>query len=506
MTATSRGASTSATTSPRASCASRTKRSAHYSTSSGTARTWAQAPQSHAYRRWPVTNLYIDAPANLYLNRYGGTTGLVQVGDPGGSNLLTFNVSGNITQQGIKVCLANGTNCLSGNNTGNISSITQGNGITVTNPNGPSPTIATNAATCGGGQYSYWNGSTWQCGTPSGSGNVTGGGSSNYVPLWTSGSNIGNSIIWANTTNVGIGTTTPNFTLQVIGTANVSGALYANGSTVCTASNGFCLASIPANVLTNGTGAWNVTLSTTSVLVNGSQVCTAANGLCGGASSSGGWTNNTQNTTTTLKFGIGTTAPNYTLHVVGTANITGAVYLTNSACSAGQYLTTSGGAVSCGTPAGSTPTLGQVLNAGNVATQAIDMNNTNLILNIGNAGTDFTSGGGLNLAGTLAVAGAGPHTIAGTLNVASNGLFANSTNVGIGTTSPNASLDILSSAPFALSIENASTQFLSMNGTTGDIILGSSSQWDRNRPYGLCSRPCTKLLTTPRTTSARIRQ
>jgi hypothetical protein len=46
---------------------------------------------------------------------------------------------------------------------------------------------------------------------------VTGTGTTNYVPKWTSGSAIGNSQIFDNGTNVGIGTTTPGSKLQVSG-------------------------------------------------------------------------------------------------------------------------------------------------------------------------------------------------------------------------------------------------------------------------------------------------
>jgi len=109
--------------------------------------------------------LYIDSGGYLYLNALGGTSSVVQVGSTsiGGGDDITLNVSGTIRQQGVLVCLANGTNCLSGNNSGNISYIQQGNGLTVTNPGGPTTTIAINAVTCGAGQYSYWDSDSWEC-------------------------------------------------------------------------------------------------------------------------------------------------------------------------------------------------------------------------------------------------------------------------------------------------------------------------------------------------------
>ncbi len=48
-------------------------------------------------------------------------------------------------------------------------------------------------------------------------GGVTGSGTTNYVPKWTSSSAIGNSLIFDNGTNVGIGTATPGEKLDVIG-------------------------------------------------------------------------------------------------------------------------------------------------------------------------------------------------------------------------------------------------------------------------------------------------
>jgi hypothetical protein len=91
-------------------------------------------------------SLYIDS-TSAYINTKT-STGLVQVGNPA-NNLITLNVSGTIMQQNVKVCLANGTNCLTGTNTGgNITTISNGAGISVTNPNGPSTTIAVDNTVC----------------------------------------------------------------------------------------------------------------------------------------------------------------------------------------------------------------------------------------------------------------------------------------------------------------------------------------------------------------------
>jgi hypothetical protein len=59
--------------------------------------------------------------------------------------------------------------------------------------------------------------------------NVTGAGTLDFIPMWTSTSNIGNSVLFqsgsGSTAKVGINTTTPGATLDVKGTANVEGLL-----------------------------------------------------------------------------------------------------------------------------------------------------------------------------------------------------------------------------------------------------------------------------------------
>jgi hypothetical protein len=114
--------------------------------------------------------------------------------------------------------------------------------------------------------------------------------------------------------------------------------------------------------------------------------------------------------------GIGTATPTYLLDVNGTGRFTGAVDLdgdvefnstitdiNGSVGTSGQVLSsTTTGVDWIDAGAGSDDqTLAEVLTQGNSAgSTAIDMNNQ-LITNIGNASTDFTSGGGLTLAATL---------------------------------------------------------------------------------------------------------
>jgi len=52
---------------------------------------------------------------------------------------------------------------------------------------------------------------------------VTGSGTTNYVPLWTSSTNLGNSVIYQSGSQIGIGTTTPGAELGVKGTTIISG-------------------------------------------------------------------------------------------------------------------------------------------------------------------------------------------------------------------------------------------------------------------------------------------
>jgi hypothetical protein len=69
---------------------------------------------------------------------------------------------------------------------------------------------------------------------------ITGGGTTNFVPLWTSSTKLGNSILFQNPAkNVGIGNTSPAAKLDVSGGAFVRGALKLPATGTATSQHGF---------------------------------------------------------------------------------------------------------------------------------------------------------------------------------------------------------------------------------------------------------------------------
>jgi trimeric autotransporter adhesin len=72
---------------------------------------------------------------------------------------------------------------------------------------------------------------------------ITGSGKANYIPIWTSGSKLGNSVLFQSgkgaTAQVGIGTTTPASTLDVNGTGTIRGLFGLPSTGTATATQGY---------------------------------------------------------------------------------------------------------------------------------------------------------------------------------------------------------------------------------------------------------------------------
>jgi hypothetical protein len=67
---------------------------------------------------------------------------------------------------------------------------------------------------------------------------VTGSGTTNFVPVWTSGTNLGNSLLFQTGGKMGLGTTTPAATLDINGGEILRGGYYEFPEDTATASNG----------------------------------------------------------------------------------------------------------------------------------------------------------------------------------------------------------------------------------------------------------------------------
>jgi hypothetical protein len=76
-------------------------------------------------------------------------------------------------------------------------------------------------------EYEYYNGTAWTAIQSKLTNPVTGTGTTNYLPKWTSGTAIGNSLVYDNGTSIGIGTSSPTLANLVIspsvGTGTVDG-------------------------------------------------------------------------------------------------------------------------------------------------------------------------------------------------------------------------------------------------------------------------------------------
>jgi hypothetical protein len=142
--------------------------------------------------------------------------------------------------------------------------------------------------------------------TPEAATDVTGAGTVDFIPLWTSTSNIANSVLFQSGTKVGINTTTPATALDVKGGGTIRGTLSLPSTATATATAG-----ANSQPLTLAASAYN---SSTPAAVNETfqlQAVATGNDTA------------TPSANLSLLFGSGTTKPAATgLHIASTGQIT----------------------------------------------------------------------------------------------------------------------------------------------------------------------------------------
>lgn len=116
--------------------------------------------------------------------------------------------------------------------------------------------------------------------------NVSGSGSTNYVPVWTSGTALGNSGIYQAGGRVGIGTTSPKWALDVAGHINSASGYLIGEELVLTFPGGISGENIALGfgaLLNNSSGTFNTALGENALLQN----TTGSNNTATGASALG---------------------------------------------------------------------------------------------------------------------------------------------------------------------------------------------------------------------------
>ena len=220
-----------------------------------------------------------------------------------------------------------------------------------------------------------------------GGGAISGTGTINYIPIWISSTELGNSILYQSGQNIGINTTSPLGTLSIAGyngqlvlTANTDGGDFniftnASGTLAIYGSNAntLNLRLLDGNLLIDS-GSVGIGLTPTQKLhVNGSLLVENSTG------SAIFFVN-----TSSGNVGIGTTSPSQKLQVIGDINASGYVYGTTGLCIGNECKT-------------SWPT-GNVTGSGTTNALTYWINESGLgALSFGNAGQFLKSQGSGNL-------------------------------------------------------------------------------------------------------------
>jgi hypothetical protein len=248
---------------------------------------------------------------------------------------------------------------------------------------------------------------------------ISGTGTANFLTKWTGTSTVSNSLIFDNGTNVGIGTVSPSTLLHINGTARISSTLRLEGN------------------ITVGSDATQWILSG---VANGGAIWQKSNGSAGGSDDRylrlGNIDNNgTANYVMTIfnsNVGIGTTAPTVTLDVTGAAKFSGVATAKSFSV------------------VGTNGYSGQIIQQGDIFGSAA----TNLLIQSTTSnGIGFLTNGGT------------------TFN-----MFINSSgNVGVGTTSPSYTLDIVKAATNSIRVQNTADNtdaYLQTQNTAGASLFG----------------------------------
>ena len=81
-------------------------------------------------------------------------------------------------------------------------------------------------------EFNYWDGATWS--TMGGAGGISGTGTTNYIPKWSSATGLTDSLASSGDTGVGIGTASADNMLTVFGDANITGDNLIHSDTITT--------------------------------------------------------------------------------------------------------------------------------------------------------------------------------------------------------------------------------------------------------------------------------